>query len=820
MNINDFIDELITELAYRLDSGIPDLKNKQHLSVLSEILTEWGMSELENSLIPILTEEQPPVKSPDDDKYSHKSYGYYVRKGDEDNDEAQLYRKDGDQYISVSKDEYEEKAKEQGELGTKATGVDTKSKTVTPTDTDGDPQTAAAFDPKTKGGKDYLENLPVGDPARQNPIVYPLGGGYYSDTPGGDPMYKKIDESFYIIERQTDVVDTRDTKNVSVVVLGDKEKATAQKKIDAIKKDAQQSDEDSNSVTPLKGEWEEEVLTKMNHPKYKDSILDDNLKEQLSTIVGKMTKGEDLTDEEQAIAKDYIKIVNDKEVKIYIASKKKGDWSQQGYIKAFELGAGKVAREWASGASNKYGVVTGKSGQGAVGKKDPTPAKIIGQEKEIEIGIVDENTVVFNGQTHKKLAVPTIEEVRTKMKQLFPNISSEELKEKASEFVNKIKSKNDSIDELAEISKKTGGKFKIVDIGDTTTPERRNEARKKILDKSIDKFTQLLGDKKDLPDNQKVMETFEKLRDFDGEDMESNPEKQKEYQKLLDELQVNMFNSKDFRDGLSDFAEVKVAMELLSKGNSVYLPADEAFKTADVLVINEISENETDVEFLLISLEFSGGISVKVQGGAAGTSDEKWRQSRFKSNETRRRGNRMLSTYDLFYPKKQTPPDFPPSNEQINEQKAPLEDDKKWMVENGIATEEELTAAEGWANRRVAAVLEKFKHNGVLDCMNDGEKVRFEETMKLYYRNQKISEVLYNNDLDYTNFKNSNQKFSISKGKAVKSESENLDGVENLCYMKIKDDVGFNYTTQKDCTVVKPTNRNPSEIHSSKPVIK
>jgi hypothetical protein len=455
-----------------------------------------------------------------------------------------------------------------------------------------------------------------------------------------------------------------------------------------------------------------------------------------------------------------------------------------------------------------------------VGKKDPTPAKIIGEEKEIEIGIIDENTVIFNGKTHKKLAVPTIEEAKSKLKQSNPNLSDEELEEKASLFVNKIKSKNDSIDELAEISKKTGGKFKTVDIGDTTTPEGRNKAREKILDKSVDKFTQLLGDKKDLPENQKVMETFEKLRDFDGEDVESNPEKQKEYQKLLDELQINMFNSKDFRDGIADFAEIKVGLELLSKGNSVYLPADEAFKTADVLVVNQISENETDIEFLLVSLEFSGGISVKMQGGAAGTSDEKWRQSRFKSNETRRRGNRMLSTYDLFYSEKQTPPDFPPSDEQVNEQKAGLEDDKKWMVENGIATEEELTAAEDWANRRVAAVLEKFKDNGVLDCMKDEEKVRFEETMKLYYKNQKISEVLYNNDLDYTNFKNSNQKFSISKGKAVSCQSENLDGVENPCYMKIKDDVGFNYSKQGDCTVVRPTNRNPSEIHKEKPKVK
>jgi len=259
---------------------------------------------------------------------------------------------------------------------------------------------------------------------------------------------------------------------------------------------------------------------------------------------------------------------------------------------------------------------------------------------------------------------------------------------------------------------------------------------------------------------------------------------------------------------------------LLSKGNSVYLPADEAFKTADVLVINEISESETDIEFLLISLEFSGGISVKVQGGAAGTSDEKWRQSRFKSNETRPRGKRMLGTFDLLYPNKKTPPDFPPTNEKINEEKTALEDDKKWMVESGIATEEELNAAEEWANRRVEAVLKKFKDIGVFDCMNDEEKMRYEETVKLYYRNQKVSEILYNNDLDYTNFKNSNQKFNISKGKAVKCESENLDGVEKPCYMKIKDDVGFNESKQGDCTVVQPTNRNPSEIHKEKPKVK
>jgi hypothetical protein len=134
MNINDFIDQLIVELAYRTDSGIPDLKNKKHLDLLSEILLEWGLGELETPLLTILTE----AESPEDKNYSHKAYGYYVKKGEEDKDDAQIYRKDGEgenaTYVAVNKDEYDEKAKEQGELGTKATGVDTKSGEATQAD--------------------------------------------------------------------------------------------------------------------------------------------------------------------------------------------------------------------------------------------------------------------------------------------------------------------------------------------------------------------------------------------------------------------------------------------------------------------------------------------------------------------------------------------------------------------------------------------------------------------------------------------------------------------------------------------------------------
>ena len=663
---------------------------------------------------------------------------------------------------------------------------------------------------------------------KQGGVIYPIGGNYYSDTPNGPAQYIKAEsvvkeifinenENFlHLLFEENISKKLPDGDDIIVKPIDVKDQPEATKQADI-----EDSNESNINVTPLKGKDYKDFATKqMNQSKYKDSILDDNLKQQLSTIIDKMSKGEDLSDEEKAIAKDYIKIAKtDKEVKMYIASKKKGDWSQQGYIKV-KVGTGKEARQWADDASKKYGVTSGKAGQGAVGKKEATPAKIIKDRKINTIEIVDESTVVFNGKTIKKLSVPSFEEVKAKFKEKEPNLSDSELNKKASIAIKRIKKRNDNIDELVEISKNSGGKFESVDIGDVTTSEGRNQTRVKIMNESISLFTKLLGDKIDLPENKKAMETLQKIKDFEGSDLETNDEKRKEYQSLLDELEVDMTNSKDFRDGISDFSEVKVALELLSKGNAVYLPSDEAFKTADVLVINEINENESDIQFLFVTLEFSGGISVKYQGGAGGTSDEKWRQSRFNSNETRRRGNRMLSTYDFFYAENRTPPSFPPSSDQIEQQKTALEDDKKWMLENGIANEEELNGAEKWAEKRVSSVIGKFKDNGVFDCLNDDEKKRFEESMLLYYKNQKVSEVLYNNDLDYTNFGNSNQKLSISKGKAVRCESENLDGVEKPCYMKIKDDVGFNYSQQGNCMTVKPTNRNPSEIHSHKPKIK
>jgi hypothetical protein len=177
MNINDFIDELITELAYRLDSGIPDLKNKQHLSVLSEILTEWGMNELETPLILTLLGEdkEKEFKNPDLNKViTYKNVNGEKAKGKVGN----LLRrpKEEDAYIQATSalggedsDRYKTAMDDLGGEG--QPNRDIEGEREKRDDEKGDepkeePQTGTALNPNTKGGADWNKNLPDGDVAK------------------------------------------------------------------------------------------------------------------------------------------------------------------------------------------------------------------------------------------------------------------------------------------------------------------------------------------------------------------------------------------------------------------------------------------------------------------------------------------------------------------------------------------------------------------------------------------------------------------------------------------------------------------------------
>lgn len=127
MDYKKLIEDLINELSYRV--GIPDLTNKEHQSVMSEILTEWDRIEEKYTIMSFLTEKgtTPDMNKPDSKtsgenaEYTHIGRGVYVKKGQEGNEDTQKFTKnDAGQLQPISNDEYEKMKSQQGDAGEKA----------------------------------------------------------------------------------------------------------------------------------------------------------------------------------------------------------------------------------------------------------------------------------------------------------------------------------------------------------------------------------------------------------------------------------------------------------------------------------------------------------------------------------------------------------------------------------------------------------------------------------------------------------------------------------------------------------------------------
>jgi len=158
MYYKELIDKLVDELSYRVP--IPNIHDKEQHYIISEILTEWGEFDAKEIIFNFLNE------APDDDKYTSLGYGYFVRKGDEEKEDAQKYKKDdGGNYVPVSPNQYQQDKQKQGDAGKKA-AANTPQNKQGGGDKGGEqeePQTGGVF--KGKGGDDYRDSLPSNDPA-------------------------------------------------------------------------------------------------------------------------------------------------------------------------------------------------------------------------------------------------------------------------------------------------------------------------------------------------------------------------------------------------------------------------------------------------------------------------------------------------------------------------------------------------------------------------------------------------------------------------------------------------------------------------------
>ena len=94
MDYKQIIDKLVRELSYRV--GIPNIENKEHQSIMSEILSEWGEYDVKEKLFEFLTEKDE--KKPEDEKYYNTGGKGYIKMADKAKYDSQGKDFDGETF--------------------------------------------------------------------------------------------------------------------------------------------------------------------------------------------------------------------------------------------------------------------------------------------------------------------------------------------------------------------------------------------------------------------------------------------------------------------------------------------------------------------------------------------------------------------------------------------------------------------------------------------------------------------------------------------------------------------------------------------------
>ncbi len=582
--------------------------------------------------------------------------------------------------------------------------------------------------------------------------------------------------------------------------------------------------------------------------KAEGDIITDEVKEKIPEIINKMMGNKELTKEEQSLIQSHIKFVRTEggRVDAYLALNEEKTWypAVSNKINILEdKTAPDVVLDWIDNLDTKYPwAFVGNSSEGVISKKQLVPNKITSKRKIAKITPHKDGSIDFKGRPMKPIKQPNPVILVDAIRKNNPDMSKDDVEKRANIVSLQIERYNSQIEDL-----KMKGDLEYVDYGPVQTQKDRSKTSKNIISASEKRIKDLLdkADRTNDPSNQKVFATLSKLKKLNSKNLETDENARKEYLETLNQLTVDMGNSVDLKDAAADFAEMKVALEKLSQGYAVYIPASEVFKISDILIINPIDTSElklgnvkdlsNSLKFLNVALEFVGGESVKYKGGGGGISDDKIKYSVYRNKETRKKlyaltgvadkdyPEAQKGVYDFMYPsrKRSKKDGYPPTADALASRKEISDDTKAWAKQNGIMNEEEIESVDNYAEDRGNVLYEKFIKFGVgKNCgWSDDDHKNYKEALKQYLREMKMMEIINNNDLKYTKFANSDQKVGLKNGKPATAHSEELDGIIKPCYMKFKDDPGFSFskdTSNNNCITATPTNRNPSEIKGKK----
>jgi len=819
MNLNKFITKLLNEVSYRTKEGYPIFSNKEHIEILSEVLSEWGLDSIQSELIQNLLTEKGEVstsaaKKAKDMGLDHIAFGFYSKNGEK----PATHKADGENIVTVSKDEFEKVAAEKsGETPASDTKDDTDGKGDEVGD-ETEPQTGTALSPDTEGGKSYLKSLPDNDPAKPDDmkddsektmsaggVVYPVGGGYYADTPNGKPKYKEPTEesvykgdSRYILESEN-LVGTQVVKKVagnggetvSLVVVGDVKDNISNLKI-------------SDKVI------ETNIAKAAKH--IDNSNADEATKKVLKDSLSKILKGEDVSSDNLEISKKWlaVRVGGGNDIGIYIA-KTEGDFvsnSRESIKMEIPKSVEDVetkADGWNDSIVNKYGLPIKTQTGSFVNKKDLTAAKMNKQRRKVEI-TSSENSVTMDGVEYQKRSIPDKNELVSSF--IKKGYSEKEANSSADKIIASVERRNRVIDELSKSKE-----MEVIEYGLTDTDENRKKTLNNVISntkesilKSIKKYSGLSDDEirikyADLIDSIDKLESSAPINNpnWDSMSVEEKEASSKEYMDNLVNVLQNVRRDSDLASGGPDLAEVIVFMGEIGKGNQAFLPASSNFPTVDIISFSEQKTPDPNLtpaelsefyanEFSANSISFidSDADSIKLGKGGASAGHKKSQNSTFNNEKTAEVLDSLMDCYSgTFGP-------YPPSKEAIDKAEETYNKTRAYLKDVLIKKGYSPQQAE-----RMIADKEKIGLNHYEQAKKSyqnslGEEEmdpQFDRGLQIYNKAGNLFEMLYNQDLKSNEF--GNVRFIESgSGPRTKISIETLDGISEKCCVKFNPNPG------------------------------
>jgi len=208
---NELFEEILLELSYRSDEGYPDFSKPQHITILSEILTEWGLTDVKFELIKNLLkeEEEKPLDTREKERAEKMGLKWLGKGYGKDDGKGVTHKNVDGKLVKVDKDGKEETEKDTTKLTAKDFDYTKDKKKEEPKKSDYE-SVVASSKQKVKelygedGGGELLQKSKTSNDALKNGYV--KGADWVAPGNAGSNFNENIsNEGALILEKYPDL---------------------------------------------------------------------------------------------------------------------------------------------------------------------------------------------------------------------------------------------------------------------------------------------------------------------------------------------------------------------------------------------------------------------------------------------------------------------------------------------------------------------------------------------------------------------------------------------------------------------------------------